>query len=62
MSEEAKRTIENCSLNRRAKLKTLQYDGKCEGYFERESDDLLKQCKECKFNVFYGEQSMKSDV
>lgn len=57
MSEETKRTIENCSLNRKAKIKTLQYDGKCEGYLNRDTDEFFKQCRECKFNVFYEENS-----
>jgi hypothetical protein len=57
----AKRTMENCSLIKKAVREMIGSpgieDGKCVGYANRGSgddgDEPCEKCKECKLNVTY---------
>ena len=56
----SKKTLENCSLIKKAcdKLgigKPEQYDGKCEGYASHDRDEPTLKCRECNLNIGYEE-------
>lgn len=54
-----KRTIENCSLIRKAKRKGLglpeRCGNKCVGYAGADGDEPHVICQECKLNFYYAE-------
>ncbi len=50
------RTLSNCSLITKMKIKPQQKNGKCEGFAKSEYDDEpCEICKECRLNEFYEE-------
>jgi len=57
------RTVNNCSLIKKAIRQGAgtcgTENGKCIGYAsvaDHDNDEPCEQCKECKFNVWYGEE------
>ena len=56
----AKRTIENCSMHKRAKKEEIGQcetdNGKCIGYAGADGDEPHITCQECKLNVCYEDE------
>ena len=56
----AKRTVENCSIIKKAVRKgegdPWVRNGKCPGYSHTEGDEPIEECLKCKLNEHYGEE------
>lgn len=55
-NDERIKTIKNCSLIKKMRIKPYEANGKCEGFQKSEFDDEpCEICKHCRFNMYIEE-------